>query len=276
MSDVEVLPPADEDPRFGRGGNNPPSLLDLPDRATLLNAAVMADQFDLDYAAHYLRRDELLAGIERFFAETKKITTEGEQARAADFAGQLKLFAADVEADRAREARPILDAQAVIQKKFKREILDLILPAAADIEKKMKPFAEAKAAERRRQLDQEAREAAAAAKKATEEAEASLRPSQLEKAVELAQASEAADQRLVRATTAGLGRSRGNYGSVATLRTSFVSEVVDLAAVPREWMMLDQAKVDGAIANGVRDGADGTPAIPGLRIVETTDVKVRP
>ncbi len=276
MSDSHSRPTdGNDEARFSRGGNNPPELLDLPDLATMLNPAVMHDQFDIDYAVHLARRQELLDGAERFFATVKKIETEEEAARAADFAGQMGLFWSDVEADRVREVRIFLDAQKAIQGWFKVAILDPIAAVKGDIERKLKPYAERKAADRRKQLATEAREAAAEAQKALDDAEASARPSQLEAAAKLAQASEQAEERLSKATNAGLGRVRGTHGTLATVRTSWEHELVDEALVPREWLMVDVAKVRQAIANGVRDNADGTPAIPGLKIFETSNVKVR-
>lgn len=54
----------------------------------------------------------------------------------------------------------------------------------------------------------------------------------------------------------------------ATASTYWRHEVVDLAAVPREYLCLNEAKVKAAIAGGARE-------IPGLRIVEDIRTSVR-
>ncbi len=256
------------------GHNLPPSELDQPDINTWLDPLAMRDQLELDYADHLRRRDELLAGVDRFFERVKRIEDEDKNARATDFVAQIKLLHTDVEADRERHARPLTTAHRVVQKFFKEETLEPLTKAVGDIQVKMTFYARAKAAEARAKLERERREAQAKADAAAAAAEASLRPSQLEDAARAAKEAEKATRKLETATTASLGRGRGDSGAVATLRDNWDFEVVDLALVPREFLTLDVARVKAAIAAGARD-SDGAPAIPGLKIVNNTRVQVR-
>ena len=266
--------PNDAAPR-GVGDNSAGSEFDQFDLETLLNPAVLRDQLELDYADHVARRDELLAGVDRFFAAVKQITDDETQAKASDFVAQLQAHHKAVEADRAAWQRPFLASQATGQKFFKAEMLDRLKGAADDIAGKMAIYANHKRQEAQRALEAQRRAAAAEAEAKRAAAEASMRPSQLEEASKAAAKAEKVEQKASRATAADLTRVRGDLGSVASLKVSYGWEVTNLDLVPRELLTLDGPKVQAMINAGTRDGADGKPAIPGLRIVETSSVRVR-
>lgn len=269
MSDAHALPP--------KNHNGPPGLLELSDLATMLNPAVVQDQLTLDYAVLTERRDALLAMSERFFDAVKTIEDEDTAARASDFAGQMALLWQDTEAARVSETGPLTAAHKANQSFFKAGILDPIGSARIYVEKKLKSYSDRKAAEKRRELEAQAKAASKAAQEATEAAAESLRPSQLDAAAKLAQESEKLEGQLATATTASLGRVRGTHGSTTTVRSKWDYELVDIELVPREWLTItvNDAKVKQAIANGMRDGADGTPAVTGLRIVDNAIARVR-
>src|SRR5438477_13045483 len=65
-------------------------------------------------------------------------------------------------------------------------------------------------------------------------------------------------------------RIRGNYGATAFVRRSWTFEVVNLDQVPREYVSLDVPVVRAAITQ------DGIRQIPGLRIFQTEELRVRP
>lgn len=258
----------------GPGHNNPPSELGTTDLVILLNPAVLRDQYDLDYAELVQRVMALLAGVDRFFDQVKAIGSEEEQARASDFAGQLKLVEREVEAIRAALALPFRLAQAAVQAKFKAALQDPLNKALSDIEAKMTTFAKRLILENKQRLDDERRAAQAEASRLAAEAERTGRPSQIEDAAAAAAKAEVATVRASTATSASLGRVRGNLGTVATVRTEWTYEIADINDVPLGFLMVDDAAVRAVIAEGRRDKI-GAPGIPGLRIIETTGVKVR-
>lgn len=255
-------------------GHNGPPAADTSDVTLLLNPFVMRDQLELDYLNHIRRRDELLAGAERLLAPGQAIVSEDLASKATDFVGQLKLLMRDVELDRSRHARPLLDAQGVIQKFFKAEVLDPLTKAAGDIEVRLKFYARAKAEEARRVLEQERRAAKQAAEDATAKALASMRPSHLEDAAELVKTAEKAEAKAEGATTAALAQVRGSHGATMSYVAKWDFELLDLAAVPREFLMIDVAKIRQHIAAGLRDTQEG-PGIPGLKIFDNATVRVR-
>lgn len=57
-------------------------------------------------------------------------------------------------------------------------------------------------------------------------------------------------------------------GSQATGSTEWRGEVIDIAALPRQYMMANQAAIDAAIKGGARD-------IPGVRIYEAVKTTIR-
>ncbi len=253
------------DPRLGIGGNHPPDA--MSEIALMLSPAVIRDQLELDYAHLITRRDELLDGLERFFKAVPTIETVEQMARAADFKRQFDLHWTETEGCRKAEVKPLDDAKATHQKFFKAETLDPLDRGRKDILAKMTVFQrkedkriqEEQAAEKKRLQDEADKLAAAALQ--------TQRPSLFEEAAR-AQAVADAGPRKVTSTVRGTA-------STASLRTRYTYEEVDLALVPREWLCLDAARAQAAINAGLRDAEDGTPAIPGLRIVDASSTVVR-
>jgi hypothetical protein len=64
------------------------------------------------------------------------------------------------------------------------------------------------------------------------------------------------------------GPIRADDGSLATTRSSWVWEVVDVDQVPREYLSLDEVKVNAQVRAGIRE-------IPGLRIFEKQTLIVK-
>jgi len=82
-----------------------------------------------------------------------------------------------------------------------------------------------------------------------------------------------AAQRAEVAVHAGLdavARAAGESGAVASLKANWTYEVLDIAQVPREWLMIDDRKVRAAIR-----AEDGLRDIPGLRIYDDARTVVR-
>jgi len=156
----------------------------------------------------------------------------------------LKDMAAMVEKARKREKDQIL--------KDGRTIDDFFKGMAAPVLKAIEEFVDAINAHQRKMLA-EKRAAEEAARKA---AEAEATP--FDDPVNVIPIKPAEATRVVSST----GRVS------ATAQTVWSHELVDLAAVPREYLTLNDARVKAAIAAGVRE-------IPGLRIVENLRTSIR-
>lgn len=210
------------------------------------------------------RAAELLAAETRMPA-TLDAATAG---KAADFVKQIGAAIKDGEGLRATVKAPYLDAGKMIDAAFKN-IGD---PLAA-----LKRRVEAKIGDHQRRIEAEERarrEAEAAKARAEMEARmaAAKTEADLQRAVEAeAEAEKAA--RAAQARAAEMSRARGDFGSVATVRTTYSFEIENAAAVPREYLSPDEAKIKAAIkAAGDRAMA---LAIPGVRVVEHRQTVVR-
>lgn len=109
------------------------------------------------------------------------------------------------------------------------------------------------------------REAAEAAAKAQEAALAAAAAAEAKgDAVGAEQALEAA----LTVPTAVKVTARGDFGSAASLRSTWSAEVTDFAALPDQYKLADMSTL-GALARGSR------PAIPGVRWIETKSAVTR-
>ena len=77
------------------------------------------------------------------------------------------------------------------------------------------------------------------------------------------------------APSADLSRTRGDFGSVTSLRTTWGFEVDDLTKVPATYLLLNEQMVRAAIRTAPKK--DGVPQIniPGIRVVAEQKAGVR-
>ncbi len=254
-----------DDPKAPPGiGHNAPPPAPLPEPEVLYAA------WSREHAALLARRDQLLAALQRLEASHGAgIADEATAGKAADFVLLLEREARHVEELRKSVKAPVLAAGRTLDRLLKTETSDRLADAAARVARLLTDYQVRKiAAEReaREQAAREAREAAdALAATALAQADTALR----EQALVLDQAAQQAE---IAATAglAGLARTRGESGAVADLKEDWTYEVVDIAQVPREWLMVDDRRLRAAIR-----GPEGLRSIPGLRIHPEARTTVR-
>lgn len=255
----------------GIGHNNPPPRVPTPPEVV----AIMQTA----YAALQTRRNEILAGIERFKTKYPTIEDDDVQGRATDFAGRTGAIAKwlqAVEKQRETEKRPYLDAGAQVDLFAKNLVADVNVGRAVLIER-MNTYAKAKEARERKAAADLAAEAARIAREAEEVALATMDPGALETAAEAAVVAEVAQSRAA-APAAELSRTAG----VATTGVSSLRSAWKFDEANSDLMELCKAVVDGRASiaylafNSVRIGqairSDKVRAIPGCAIVEERSI----
>ena len=185
----------------------------------------LLDRLREDHAELIRRRDELLGGIDR---APERITDEETAGKMADFVSeQIDKFLKASKAIHQNEKAPFLAAGRTVDS-FMHTLIDEIEKGKVRLNAVRKKYADAKAAEERRRLEEEARKAREEAQRlereAAERAAAMSRDEDLAAAV---RAEEAAEQARLDAQKAAkdaaakpavLGRSRGAYGGLTTLK----------------------------------------------------------
>jgi hypothetical protein len=252
-------------------GHNSAAAYPMPTLADMLDVDTLKDQWSLDYADVRKRLDALLASLEKFKANyADGIKTTEDAGRATAFAGQFAVVEAKGKALHGLEKRPFLDAGRAADAFFKHAIEDAAQAAKEEVLSKVNVYQRAEASRL-------AREAAEAAAQARSEADRIASIALSTRSTDIRNEALAADDRAQQAEIAAgaptrdRGRIRSGHGAVATLTDRWIAEVHDLAAVPREWMMLDESKVNAAI----RRSTDPVREIPGLVIRNEPSTGVR-
>jgi hypothetical protein len=254
------------------GHNLPPE--DAPSQAEIIRERLTEENADL-----LRRKTELVAGLERVPAEID----DASATKAADFIKQLTATAKDADARRVAAKEPYLAGGRAIDGFFS-PIKDGLLLVKKKVEDRLTIYQRAKAAEERRRREEAERlareEAERAAKEAAERAAAMASEQDLDVAVEAERAANQARadalqrQKEAEAKAADLHRTRGDLGAVASLRTTWDFEVLDIHAIPLETIRpyLPIAAVEQAIRGYVKAGGR---ELPGVRIYERETTVVR-
>jgi len=185
------------------------------------------------------------------------IDDDDDAAALAEAGKHARRIAEEIEAARKEAKEPHLQAGREIDAYFK----SLATPLDAFVTECKRLIggyqARREAAERARLAEEArlAREAAAAAIEAARSVE------QFEEAVSAADAVDAAAAQVEAVKPADLARVTSGGYAVASVRETWTFEVVDAAAIPRDYLMLNEARVRAVIA-----GKHGLREIPGLRI----------
>ena len=254
----------------GLGHNEPPDpIADLRERLEAENQDVLG------------RAEQLLSACRRM-----PLAVEDEQVAAA-FSDQIMLLhkCARVAEDRHKLAKePHLLAGRAVDGFFKRRIIEPMQAAAEEANRKLTAYHRAKAERERRAREAEAAEAAererqeralAAAALAAADTDASLeRAIDAEGQARLAEAAAADAKRAADAKAADLSRTRGEYGSTASLRGVWKGEVEDKATLDLEPLRpyLTPDSLQKAINAFVRAGGR---ALRGAKIFEDFKTTVR-
>lgn len=223
-------------------------------------AAALQDELSARHLQLAARRDELLEAMKR---APEKVTDDETAGRVGDFIKQIMACHKNAEATRVAEKEPHLESCRVVDGWFKK-ITDPLASAKKAMEERLNKYLVAKAEAARREAEEKAR-------REREEAERLAAAATTDKQLDVAIAHEAAaDAAAVtaQAKPAELSRTRGDFGAVASLRTTWDFEVTDISAVPAEFLMVNDVAVRGSIKGGRR-------VIPGIRIFEKQTAVVR-
>jgi len=261
------------EPTPGVGDNHPPEPLDP--------IAALDMQLSRRHREMVVRFVDLELGCARV---PNPLRTEEDAAAATDFIAQCQVHIKQAEAAHKQEKEYFLKAGRIVDGFFKRRCTKLsgvLVPIAVRLKAYRDRIAQDDAerhAEARRESEAEAQRAAAeeaqhraAAERLAEAAQSAAERRQAAEQVLLAEAAaaRAAAAQLTANAKPEPTHIRGDYGSTAYVRKLWTFEVIELDAVPREYMSLDVEVVREAITkDGVRD-------IPGLRIYQSETLHVR-
>lgn len=253
------------------GDNRPP-----PD---LLTGEPLREQLRDENMALLKRRDELLAAAERI----PEIGDDSTAGRVSDFLKQLTALAKAADGKRVDHKEPFLEGGRTVDGFFKA-ITDPVDRTKKAIEKRLTDYLRAKADAERREREAEARRQREEAERLRLEAEAreaAARDQQsLDRAIDAETKADtaAADAReaekAAEVKAAELSRTRGEYGAVASLRTTWTFDEIDRARLDLEALRqhLPSDALEKAVRSFIRAGGR---ELAGTRIYETTSATVR-
>lgn len=243
-------------------------------------AEMLRDDLGIKHADILARADELLAAALRVPDTVGDDETAG---KVGDFIKQITACGKAAESARVSEKEPHLAASRVVDGFFKA-VTDPLDKAKKGIESRLTVFLRAKeeaARKERERIAAEERAAAEAARKAAEEAEKAAQDSAgLATAIDAAEAARKAQADAETATKAAevkaaeLSRSRGEYGSLASLRTFMDFADLDRATLDLEALRhhLPVEALEKAVRAYIKAGGR---ELRGVRIYENTQASVR-
>lgn len=225
------------------------------------------------------RKDDLLGAVVRAPAEIVDDATAGKM---SDFVLQIGAAYKAAEKVRVAEKEIFLAGTRTVDGFFKA-ITGPLLDAKDTIERRLTAYQRKKADEERRRREEDARRAREEAERREREAAAAIAAVETDEDLDAAVAAEEeaerkrAEARLAaedaRAKAAELSRTRGDYGAVASLRTTWTYEIEDAAKVPAAFLMVNDAAIKAHIKNRAKD--QPPTSIPGVRFVEQQSTVVR-
>lgn len=239
-----------------------------------IQAEIEARQGDL-----LKRRDELLGARERLPA----IDSDDIAGKAADYVKLIAAALKNSEAARVKEKEPWLEAGRLCDGWFKK-VTDPLAKLKSEVEAKLTVYLRAKADAERKRREAEERTAREAAEKAAEDArrkaDAMATEMQMAGALEAEAAARAAEALAVKATQAAtakpaeMARTRGDYGSLGTLRQEWVFSDLNRAELDLEALRphLPEDAIEKAIRAFIKAGGR---ELRGCRIHETEKAMVR-
>ena len=243
-----------------------------------------------EYVLLRARCVEQEAALERFKARYGNGLTDEESAgRAADWSKQIAADAKAVEDARRREKQPALEATRLIDSFF-GEISEAYSMVRGKVGNALTVYAKQKAdAERQARLEEARRQQEEAARLAAQ-AEVAPTAETLTAAVEAEQRAIDTAADAVAARPAELSRTRGDFGSVTSLRTRLTWEATDFKALvaavaagnaPLDALAPDKTMLDALLkkhADRLRDELHNNGwavLLPGIAAVETAKAVVR-
>jgi hypothetical protein len=238
------------------------------------------DELEAEIAALLARRDQLVEGVAHM---PEAIEDEDTERRASDLARMIGAAIKVSETTRMARNEPARQAQALVNAVYGR-ISEPLTRARNIVLQKLTVFQRAKADAARRRLEEVARQQREQAERERLEAEMLAQIAKTEPELDVAlgreemarQTDADADrtERMAQAKPAELSRTRGEYGSVASLRTVWEfsdldRDNLDLAAL-RPY--LPQAALEQAVRAYIRAGGR---TLRGVHIYSSTKTSVR-
>ncbi|HDZ73739.1 MAG TPA: hypothetical protein ENH55_13420 [Aurantimonas coralicida] len=266
MRDTSAIP---ESAPAGPGDNLPPSAVEM-----------LRDDLAERYRGLTARHDELLAAGVRTPSSVDDDETAG---KFGDFIKQVTGAIKSAEAARIDEKEPYLEGGRAVDGFFKK-IIEPLAKLKKAVEERLNIYQRRKADEERRAREEIAskarEEAEVAAREAAERAKALKTPSDMDPALAAeSTATRAAEDAAVAkkaaaAKAADLSRTRGDLGSVASLRTDWTGELEDRALLELEPLRehLTQDCLDKAIRAYAKAGGR---QLTGARIWQRQQTVVR-
>lgn len=251
------------------------ALRNAPDAATMLR-----DDLGMKNADLLKRQADLLAAAARV---PEVVDSDDLAGKIGDFIKQVAACNKAAEAARVSEKEPHLAASRVVDGFFKA-VTDPLEKAKKTIEGRLTLWLRQKADAERRERERiaaEERAAAEAAAKAAKEAEDRAtdqitlgRAIEAADAAQKAQADAEAARKAAEAKAAELSRNRGDYGSVASLRTYWDFSDLDRAGLDLETLRqhLPVEALEKAVRAYIKAGGR---ELRGVRIFENTQAAVR-
>lgn len=222
------------------------------------------------------RREELLAGFSR---APETVETDEVAGKVSDFVKQVDAATKLVESRRKAAKEPALAAGRTVDGFF-QPITDSLAKARDTLKGRVEIYLRKKAAEEQRRRDEEARRAEEERKRAEAEAlkAAAEQPTEVaETKIDEAIAAQQAAAQATAATEAKpaeLSRTRGEFGSVSSLRTVWVGEIEDKAKLDldalRPYLATDA--IEKALRAFVRAGGR---ELKGARIYQQDSAVIR-
>lgn len=251
--------------RLGIGGNNPPN-----DADTLQQTLRENHDDQLQHA------EKLIAAADRIPSEINDDETAG---RAADFIKQVNASKKSLESIRVAEKEPYLNLGRVVDGFFKTvdtKLTGALSKAKMPLDNYTKRKAEAerqrllKEAEEKRIQAEEQAKAAAAMEKAKQGEAANDMMMQ----ATIAEAGAAKLESMANAKPAAISQTRSESGALASLRTTWVGEITDIATLDLETLRfhLSPDALQKAVNSFMRAGGR---ELKGARIFEHTETVVR-
>ncbi len=234
-----------------------------------------------DHTDLLTRRAELLGGISR---APDAIDDEETAGKLADFAEQINKFLKSAKTVHEGEKAPFLTAGRTVDG-FWHSLIDDVEKGKKTINVVRKKYADQKAAEERRRREEEARlareEEARLTREAEDRAAAMAGAEDLDEAVRAEEAAEQAKldaDKLAKdagAKPAEMGRSRGDYGGMTTLKQFWDYADIDRATLDLEALRhhLPEDAIEKAVRSYIKAGWSGGAIgrqIQGVRIFENT------
>lgn len=260
----------------GRNAPTPPAPLTPPEITTWL-----------DFALESLiaRRAEILDALAKTAKAHPKIDDDDTLAEIGENVKMAKALTGTAEKRRVEHKEPFLTGGRAVDAWFAR----LIAPvgtALSPIQAAMDDYGRRMLAKRRAEAEAQAKAAREEAERKAAEAAALLAatkpaaPGALDWAFDKAQeAADEADAATSRAESrpADLTRVTGAYGATSSLRASWKWRVVDVAKIPRQYLMVNEDAIKAAVTSGGRDPNTRKPnaVIPGVEFFEETRMGVR-